>query len=168
MCSHGLYNSMVCAHTGTCTYQTDHRDIYAVAITFACNNVPLSSACTWTPFHHPLKLFVKILQSISSFFEKSESRNAWNNFEIELCKYMRELPVCLKATLISFLANTISYKNASKYTRCKSSLFWLIFNVTFLQRKSRITFFFVGCTFAIFCMRARKKLFSIFCYFRRK
>ena len=33
-------------------YQTDHRDIFAIAI--ARTNIPLSSAHTWTLFHNPL------------------------------------------------------------------------------------------------------------------
>ena len=48
---HSLYNSMVCARTSR--YQTDHRDIYAIAIAIARTNVPLSYASTWTLFHHP-------------------------------------------------------------------------------------------------------------------
>ena len=49
---------------GTCTYQTDlwtdHRYIYALAIAFACTNVPLSSAHTWTLFHQPRNFCPKI------------------------------------------------------------------------------------------------------------
>ena len=39
----------VCGHKGTCTY---HRVIYMLTL-HARINVPLSSAHTWTLFHHP-------------------------------------------------------------------------------------------------------------------
>ena len=58
---------MVCARTKQTeqtmvrarTKQTEQTiEIYALAIAFARTNVPLSSECTWTLFHHPrLKAF---------------------------------------------------------------------------------------------------------------
>ena len=74
-CGHGLYVPKLWLWSGlwseqtigTCTYQTDHRDIYAIAI--ARPNVPLSSAHTWTLFHHPfLKSPLELVKKCSKLF----------------------------------------------------------------------------------------------------
>ena len=65
---HVQEQTMVCAHTKqteqtmvrSCTEQTEQAiEIYALAIAFACTNVPLSPERTWTLFHHPQIIHMK-------------------------------------------------------------------------------------------------------------
>ena len=79
------YVSVISSHSylGTCTYQTDlwtdHRVIYMLDL-HAGTNVPLRSAHTWTPFHHPPQRgrckssFMICLHQLVTPYQQSKSR----------------------------------------------------------------------------------------------
>ena len=70
-----------------CTY---HRVIFMLTL-YARTNVPLSSACTWTPFHHPqimgvtnlsTKRYTIIVDYYNNNLHLYPSRNYWHEISL--------------------------------------------------------------------------------------